>query len=502
LKVSKNGSIVLFNSLEFLLFLPVVFAAYWILNQWTGTRAGLRAQNLLVLAASYVFYGWWDWRFLSLIAFSTLVDYAVGLRIAKANAAELAPDAPEEARSEKAKRWLFVSLAVNLGLLGYFKYANFFIESWVDAWAAAGVTMHASTLQIILPVGISFYTFQTLSYSIDIYRRRLEPSKDFIAFAAFVSFFPQLVAGPIERASALLPQITKRRQFDYDLAVSGMRLILWGMFKKVVVADTCAIYVNDIFANYEQYSGPTLILGAIYFAFQIYGDFSGYSDIAIGTARLFGIRLMTNFRTPYFSRDIAEFWRRWHISLSTWFRDYLYIPLGGSRVGKWKAVRNTFIIFLVSGFWHGANWTFVAWGFIHACLFLPLLLLGRNRRNTGDIQGLPSWRELAGMAWTFAAVMVAWVFFRAANVNEALQFLFKMTQTHDRLIGHTPDWRHGAAVLFIVLAAEFVQKWNQFDNLWNRGGMTRVMRWMAYSGVIWLCLKSYTNQSDFIYFQF
>jgi D-alanyl-lipoteichoic acid acyltransferase DltB (MBOAT superfamily) len=243
-------------------------------------------------------------------------------------------------------------------------------------------------------------------------------------------------------------------------------------------------------------------LGAIYFAFQIYGDFSGYSDIAIGTARLFGIRLMTNFRTPYFSRDIAEFWRRWHISLSTWFRDYLYIPLGGSRVGKWKAVRNTFIIFLVSGFWHGANWTFVAWGFIHACLFLPLLLLGRNRRNTGDIQGLPSWRELAGMAWTFAAVMVAWVFFRAANVNEALQFLFKMTQTHDRLIGHTPDWRHGAAVLFIVLAAEFVQKWNQFDNLWNRGGMTRVMRWMAYSGVIWLCLKSYTNQSDFIYFQF
>jgi len=352
---------VLFNSLEFLVFLPLVFAAYWILNLWTGTRAGLRAQNLLVLAASYVFYGWWDWRFLSLIAFSTAVDYAVGLQIAKANAAELAPDAPEDACSPKAKRWLFVSLAVNLGLLGYFKYANFFIESWVDAWAAAGVTMHASTLQIILPVGISFYTFQTLSYSIDIYRRRLEPSKDFIAFAAFVSFFPQLVAGPIERASALLPQITKRRHFDYDLAVSGMRLILWGMFKKVVVADTCAIYVNDIFANYEQYSGPTLVLGAIYFAFQIYGDFSGYSDIAIGTARLFGIRLMTNFRTPYFSRDIAEFWRRWHISLSTWFRDYLYIPLGGSRVGKWKAVRNTFIIFLVSGFWHGANWTFVAW---------------------------------------------------------------------------------------------------------------------------------------------
>jgi len=491
----------LFNSLEFLVFLPLVFAAYWILNLWTGTRAGLRAQNLLVLAASYVFYGWWDWRFLSLIAFSTAVDYAVGLQIAKANAAELAPDAPEDACSPKAKRWLFVSLAVNLGLLGYFKYANFFIESWVDAWAAAGVTMHASTLQIILPVGISFYTFQTLSYSIDIYRRRLEPSKDFIAFAAFVSFFPQLVAGPIERASALLPQITKRRHFDYDLAVSGMRLILWGMFKKVVVADTCAIYVNDIFANYEQYSGPTLVLGAIYFAFQIYGDFSGYSDIAIGTARLFGIRLMTNFRTPYFSRDIAEFWRRWHISLSTWFRDYLYIPLGGSRVGKWKAVRNTFIIFLVSGFWHGANWTFVAWGFIHACLFLPLLLAGRNRRNTGDIQGWPSWRELAGMAWTFAAVTVAWVFFRADSVEHAANYLAGFTRLPSAELPIAQVSKTTLAWMGMAFSVDWLQKSGVAPKWWRLGRL-RPVRWMVYGWVVWLCLKNLHNQADFIYFQF
>ena len=493
----------LFNSLEFLLFLPVVFAAYWILNIWTERPNALRAQNLLILAASYVFYGWWDWRFLSLIAFSTVVDYAVGLQIAGANEREIEKGAPEGARSRTAKRWLWVSLAVNLGLLGYFKYANFFIENWIEVWSQIGVQMNPWSLKVILPVGISFYTFQTLSYSIDIYRRKLKPTRDLIEFAAFVSFFPQLVAGPIERASKLLPQIQQRRRFDYDEGVSGLRLILWGMFKKVVVADTCAIYVNDIFANYTQYSGPTLILGAIFFAFQIYGDFSGYSDIAIGTARLFGIRLMTNFRTPYFSRDIAEFWRRWHISLSTWFRDYLYIPLGGSRVGKWKAVRNTFVIFLVSGFWHGANWTFIAWGLIHALLFLPLLLTGRNRRNTGDIKGLPSLRELAGMVGTFAAVTVAWVFFRAASMSEAVRFLFKMVRTQDQIFTQTPDWRGGAVVILFMLCLESIQKWPRLDNnLWNAGGTAKAMRWMAYSTAIWLCLKCHTNQSDFIYFQF
>ena len=302
----------LFNSLEFLLFLPLVFALYWIANKWTNTSAGLRVQNFILLFASYVFYGWWDWRFLSLIAFSTLLDWVVGLQIHQANEADNPNDVLH--RSRTARRWLIISFVVNIGLLGYFKYANFFIDNWVDAWASIVVSMHATSLQLILPVGISFYTFQTLSYSIDIYRRQLNPTRSLLNFAAFVSFFPQLVAGPIERASALLPQVEKRRIFNFDLAVSGLRLIVLGMFKKVVVADNCAIFVNDIFDNFQDHSGPTLTLGAICFAFQIYGDFSGYSDIAIGTARLFGLKLMTNFKMPYFSRDIAEFWRRWHIS--------------------------------------------------------------------------------------------------------------------------------------------------------------------------------------------
>ena len=489
----------LFNSLEFLLFLPLVFAAYWILNRWTDRAVGLRAQNLLVLVASYVFYGWWDWRFLGLLAFSTAVDYFVGLQMARANAADR-PDDPTH-RSRRAKHWLWVSLAINLGMLAYFKYANWFIESWIDAWAAAGVTMHASTLKIILPVGISFYTFQTLSYSIDVYRRQLTPTRDFIAFAAFVSFFPQLVAGPIERASALLPQIERRRTFDYDQAVSGMRLILWGLFKKVVVADTCAIYVNDIFANHTAYSGPTLMLGAVYFAFQIYGDFSGYSDIAIGTSRLFGIQLMTNFRTPYFSRDIAEFWRRWHISLSTWFRDYLYIPLGGSRLGKAKAVRNTFIIFLVSGFWHGANWTFVAWGGIHALLFLPLLLRGNNRRHTEDLTGWPSLRELAGIAWTFAAVTLAWVFFRADSVTMALDYIARwgLMPSPDLPLAHVSKTALGW--IGVTLAVEWLGQQPRWAALAFSRRMVAV-RWAVYAVAMWLCLKHFQGQTDFIYFQF
>jgi alginate O-acetyltransferase complex protein AlgI len=488
----------LFNSLEFLLFLPIVFAVYWILNKWIDRGPGvLRAQNLLLLVSSYVFYGWWDWRFLTLIVFSTVVDYAVGLQIAAANARELAPDAPEKARSRSARLWLWVSLAVNLGLLGYFKYANFFIENWIEAWASVGVTMNPWSLKVILPVGISFYTFQTLSYSIDIYRRQLKPTRNLIEFAAFVSFFPQLVAGPIERASKLLPQIQQRRRFDYEEGVSGLRLILWGMFKKVVVADTCAIYVNDIFANYEQYSGPTLMLGAVYFAFQIYGDFSGYSDIAIGTARLFGIRLMTNFKTPYFSRDIAEFWRRWHISLSTWFRDYLYIPLGGSRAGKWKAVRNTFVIFLVSGFWHGANWTFIVWGLIHALLFLPLLLSGSNRRNTRDIEGFPSLRELAGMAWTFTAATVAWVFFRAENINEAIEFIGRFGSDGALLFG-----KKGFIMPLMALALDWFVKG---DN--PCGPFSQFSPWMqsviygVFTFLILVCDLSYASH-EFIYFQF
>ncbi|MEQ9581622.1 MAG: MBOAT family O-acyltransferase, partial [Arenibacter sp.] len=355
----------LFNSIDFAFFLPLVFLLYWFF-----TKNNLKYQNILIVFASYLFYGWWDWRFLSLIIFSTLVDFSIGNLLRN------------ERNITKRKIYLWTSIVVNLGFLGFFKYYNFFIESFTEAFSFFGNNIEGDRLNIILPVGISFYTFQTLSYTIDVYKEKLEPTKDIIAFTAFVSFFPQLVAGPIERATNLLPQFYKRREFNYALAIDGLRQILWGLFKKIVIADNCAKYANLIFNNSDDYSGSTLIMGALFFTFQIYGDFSGYSDIAIGTSRLFGFNLMQNFAFPYFSRDIAEFWRRWHISLSTWFRDYLYIPLGGSRGGTWMKIRNTFIIFIVSGFWHGANWTFVIWGFLNALYFLPLLLLNKNRVNT------------------------------------------------------------------------------------------------------------------------
>ncbi|WP_405576052.1 MBOAT family O-acyltransferase [Winogradskyella sp. Asnod2-B02-A] len=399
----------LFNSFEYLIFLPTVFLLYWFVF-----NKHLKLQNLFLLVISYVFYGWWDWRFLALIAFSSFVDYNIGLRL----------DNTQEQR--KRKLLLYISMLVNLGFLGYFKYYNFFIDNFKLAFESIGINMHLSSLQIILPVGISFYTFQTMSYTIDVYRKKLEPTKNVIEFFAYVSFFPQLVAGPIERAKNLLPQFKVKRKFSYDLASDGMRQILWGLFKKMVIADNCAVYVNQIFDAPQDYNSPTLILGAVLFAFQIYGDFSGYSDIAIGTAKLFGFNLMQNFATPYFSRDIAEFWRRWHISLSTWFRDYVYIPLGGSKGGKWMKVRNTFIIFLVSGFWHGANWTFIVWGFLNALFFLPLLLTNNNRNHIDVVASnkmLPSIKEIFQIGVTFVLTCFAWIFFRAKNMSSALNYL-------------------------------------------------------------------------------
>ncbi|CAM4316891.1 MBOAT family O-acyltransferase [Gillisia limnaea] len=399
----------LFNSIDFAIFLPIVFVLYWFV-----VNKNLKHQNILIALASYVFYGWWDWRFLALILFSTLVDYGIGVSLGK------------EHNLNRRKILLWISILVNLGFLGFFKYYNFFIDNFKSAFTFFGSAINANSLNIILPVGISFYTFQTLSYTIDVYKKRLEPTKDFISFAAFVSFFPQLVAGPIERATNLLPQMLSKRQFEYNDAVDGLRQILWGLFKKIVIADNCATYANLIFNNSADYSGSTLVLGAVFFTFQIYGDFSGYSDIAIGTSRLFGFKLMQNFAFPYFSRDIAEFWRRWHISLSTWFRDYLYIPLGGSRGGTWMKVRNTFIIFIVSGFWHGANWTFVIWGALNAIYFLPLLLTKRNRQNMEVVAGdsyFPSKKEIGQMSLTFSLTVIAWIFFRADNIEHALNYL-------------------------------------------------------------------------------
>jgi alginate O-acetyltransferase complex protein AlgI len=438
----------LFNSFTFLIFLSIVFLLYWFVFQ-----KNLKLQNTFLLLSSYVFYGWWDWRFLGLILASSAVDYWCGMRMStvdrRRSTANLNQPENEEIKTEFAnselstkrpltvvrglltgnKLYLTISIAFNLGLLGFFKYFNFFIESAADFINLLGFQAHTSTLNLILPVGISFYTFQTMSYTIDVYRGKMDASKDPIAFFTFVAFFPQLVAGPIERASNLLPQFFKKREFNYQQSSDGMKLILWGLFKKMVIADNCALVVNQIFENYQTASGLELIIGAILFAFQIYGDFSGYSEIAIGVAKLFGFDLMANFRTPYFSRDIAEFWRRWHISLSTWFRDYLYIPLGGSRVSKAKAIRNIFIVFLVSGFWHGANWTFIAWGGIHAVLFIPLFLQNKNRMHLNEVDGTafyPGLSELFKIVFTFLLVCIAWVFFRAETVSHAWEYLMAM----------------------------------------------------------------------------
>ena len=374
--------------------------------------------ELLIILVSYFFYGWWDWRFLSLIIFSSTVDYFIGLELGKSN------------KQGKRKKLLWTSIAINIGLLGFFKYYNFFITEFINAFDQFGINLQASTLKVILPVGISFYTFQTLSYTIDVYRRKLEPVGDWKIFFAYVSFFPQLVAGPIERATNLIPQFSKTRIFNYEKAKDGMRQILWGLFKKMVIADSCGILVDDIFTNYASYGSITLALGAILFAFQIYCDFSGYSDIAIGTARLFGVDLMRNFAYPYFSRNIGEFWRRWHISLSTWFRDYLYIPLGGSRVDrKWKLIRNVFIIFVVSGFWHGANWTFIAWGALNALYFLPSILNGSNRMYLNTVaskRNLPSLKEFGSILVTFGLVCFSWIFFRVENLSHGFNYILQM----------------------------------------------------------------------------
>ncbi|MBV1922393.1 MAG: MBOAT family protein, partial [Flavobacteriaceae bacterium] len=445
----------LFNSIEFVIFLPIVFILYWFVF-----NKNIKIQNIVLLIASYVFYGWWDWRFLSLIVFSSFVDYFVGLGM---NNTE---------NSFKRKTYLWISICVNLGFLGFFKYYNFFAESFSDAFTLFGSSIDASRLNIILPVGISFYTFQTLSYSIDVYKRKLEPTKDGIAFFAFVSFFPQLVAGPIERATNLLPQFYSKRKFDYSNAIDGLRQILWGLFKKIVIADSCATYANLIFNNSAEYSGSTLFLGAIFFTFQIYGDFSGYSDIAIGTSRLFGFNLMKNFSFPYFSRDIAEFWRRWHISLSTWFRDYLYIPLGGSKGGTWMKVRNTFIIFIVSGFWHGANWTFIVWGALNAIYFLPLLLLNKNRRNLEVVaknRFLPGLKDSFSILTTFGLTILAWIFFRAENLAHAWQIL---KEIFSRSFFSLPTEKPITTIILIILFVIFEWIGREGEYAIDRLGLT------------------------------
>lgn len=473
-----------FNSVPFLVFLPTVFVIYWFI-----LKNNLRFQNILLLISSYIFYGWWDYRFLLLIAASTLIDYYVGIGIDKSR------------KTGTKKGLLILSLIFNLGVLAYFKYFNFFIQTWISSWEHIGINMDVNTMKIILPVGISFYTFQTLSYTIDVYRYNLKPTRNFIQFATYVSFFPQLVAGPIERASRLLPQFKSKRVFNFENSREGLHLILWGLFQKVVIADSCAIYVNNIFQNSGELNGLSLFLGAFYFAFQIYGDFAGYSNMAIGTARLFGFDLMRNFNYPYFSRNIAEFWRRWHISLSTWFRDYLYIPLGGSRGNIGRKVRNVFIVFLVSGFWHGANWTFIVWGAIHALLFLPLLLSGKNKRfkEKSDLPGF-SLKDLSQMCITFLTVTIAWVFFRADNLSAALFYLKRLATNRNFAIEYLSIERYNVEMLLIIAIFILIEWFHRNQEHPFMG----VFKWPKIILIILmlLTLGVYADYQEFIYFQF
>ncbi len=409
--------------------------------------------------------------------------------------------------ASKRKFWFWLSISINLGFLGVFKYYNFFAESFAVAVANLGFEVHPSTINVILPVGISFYTFHGLSYVIDIYKKRIPAEKNFVDYSVFVSFFPLLVAGPIERATHLLPQIKRERKFNYANAVDGLKQILWGLFKKVVIADNCAHYANIIFDSNNDYSGSTLVFGALFFTFQIYGDFSGYSDIALGTARLFGIDLLRNFAFPYFSRDIAEFWRRWHISLSSWFKDYLYIPLGGSKGGMWMKIRNTFIIFLVSGFWHGANWTFLIWGFLNALYIMPSIIFNSNRNHLDSVAAgkfFPTFRELGTMTLTFTLTVFAWIFFRAENATHAYHYISKIFTPK---LFSIEDFKDDSKLLPIVLLVLFFifiewlgrEKQYAIAKLFSKN---RLFRWTFYYGIILMILIYARLNQQFIYFQF
>lgn len=493
----------LFNSFEFFVFLPLVFIVYWWVFNRTmqGNKHQLCWQNAFIVAVSYLFYGWWDWRFLLLIAFTTLCSYASGIAIGKATT------------TLAKKAWTAFNIVINLLILGTFKYYDFFVSSLANCLQ---IDPQKHLLHLILPVGISFYTFQALSYSIDVYRQKINPTTNFIAFAAFISFFPQLVAGPIERATHLLPQFLQKRTFNYQQSVDGLRQILWGMFKKVVVADNCAYYVDTIFSNIEGHNAATLAVAAVLFSFQIYGDFSGYSDIAIGTGKLFGITLMRNFNVPYFSRDVAEFWRRWHISLTTWFRDYVYIPLGGSRptvpagirhttlYSKTLIIRNTFVIFLLSGLWHGANWTFVVWGAYHALLFLPLIVGGKNRKYTNTVaahNALPSVKESLQMLLTFVLVVLGWIIFRCENMETTWLYFSRLFDLSLWAAPYLTNKVFIAGSLLVLLALEWFNRDSEHGL-----SVTKIKSgWVRYALyfvlAFWVAINMGPEQ-NFIYFQF
>jgi D-alanyl-lipoteichoic acid acyltransferase DltB (MBOAT superfamily) len=475
-----------FNSLQFALFLPVVFLAYWFIPNKSKT-----SQNYILIFASYFFYSCWDWRFLFLLIFSTLLAYFAALQIENSKTAFL------------RKFWLWLCVGLNIGFLGIFKYYNFFVSSFTDLLQNFGLHLNPMLLKVILPVGISFYTFHGLSYIIDIYYKRIKAERNFVDYSLFVSYFPLLVAGPIERATHLLPQLKIKREFNYEKAKEGIYQIIWGLVKKVVIADTCAMYANAVFDHYNSMNSLSLLLGAVYFAFQIYGDFSGYSDIALGVSKLFGIDLLKNFDFPYFSRDIAEFWRKWHISLSSWFRDYLYIPLGGSKGSKWFQIRNVLIIFLVSGFWHGASWTYVTWGLINALYFIPLLLLHKNRSNLDTFQlsfNFASLKIVLNILLTFTITCLAWIFFRAKTIHDAIAYIKRMvTNLH-----FSPEYfsfeRYSYEILFMLFLFVMVEWNNRYKTEPISGKYSYFKAGLSIAAI--LALGIFTDYKNFIYFQF
>jgi alginate O-acetyltransferase complex protein AlgI len=475
-----------FNSLSFALFLPIVFVLYWFIFNKTKST-----QNALLIVASYYFYSCWDWRFLFLLVFSTFLDYYTGIRI-------------EKAKTESARKfWFWLSITINLGFLAIFKYYNFFADSFSQLLNGFGLETSPLLLKVILPVGISFYTFHGLSYVIDIYLKRIKAEYNFVDYSLFVSYFPLLVAGPIERATHLLPQVKVKRTFDYEKAKEGVYQIIWGLLKKVVIADTCATYANAIFDHYTSMNSLSLLLGAFYFAFQIYGDFSGYSDMALGMSKLFGLDLLRNFNYPYFSRDIADFWRRWHISLSSWFRDYVYIPLGGSRGSKLKQVRNVFVIFLLSGFWHGANWTFIAWGFINALYFLPLLLRDTNRSNIETVElqwNLTSVKVFFSMLSTFALTCLAWVFFRAKSIGDAFDYIRRIFKDLNFKVQYLENERYSYEILLLIFIFILVE-WNARTKIEPISGKYSWLKVTLCIAAI-VALGTYSDYKEFIYFQF
>ena len=462
-----------------------MFVLYWFVF-----NKHLKQQNLLILISSYIFYGWWDYRFLSLIILSTIVDYIIGLNI------------PKQDSKKKQKILLLCSVFFNLGVLGVFKYYNFFIESWIDLFSSIGYDIKSVwTLNIILPVGISFYTFQTMSYTIDIYRKLLNPTKDFISFASFVSFFPQLVAGPIERSVNLLPQILRKREFKYEQGVQGLKLIIWGMFKKVVIADSLAPIVNDIFINYQDFGGGTLWLGLVYFSFQIYCDFSGYSDIAIGTSKLFGVELMSNFNFPFFSRNISEFWRRWHISMTSWFTDYLYYPLKLKYRDSGYLMNLSVLVlyFSIIGFWHGDNWTYIFFGLYHGLFFIPTVIYPKfYKLKTKQIsfnKSFPSLKEIIQIGTTFIIVTIGWVFFRSETLEDSFNYIINMTQNFQ-----IPKINFAKYLVFILVL--LIADWNfRKDERLEKGERFDFV--LIIIQVLSVLFFSAKNQAtNFIYFDF